>query len=177
MRTVSLNNGDDMPILGFSVFQIADPAARERAATDALAAGYWLIDTAAAHLNEEAVGRAIAASGIPRDELFITTKWRIQDAGEAKARTAFERSLQRLGLDHLDLYLIHQPFGDYYAAWRAMEQIQSEGLARVVGVSDFHPDRLIDLIDHHEVVPAVSQFFDHRDPAMVRALSSRILDI
>ena len=112
MRTVTLNNGVEMPILGFGVFQIADPAECERAVSDALAAGYRLIDTAASYLNEEAVGRAIAASGIPRDELFVTTKLWIQGAGEGKTRAAFERSLQRLGLDHVDLYLIHQPFGD-----------------------------------------------------------------
>ncbi len=157
MRNVTLNNTVEMPILGFGVFQIADPAECERAVSDALAAGYRLIDTAASYQNEEAVGRAIAASGLPREELFITTKLWIQDAGEAKARAAFERSLQRLGLDHLDLYLIHQPFGDYYGAWREMERIQAEGLSRAIGVSNFHPDRLIDLIDHNEVVPAVNQ--------------------
>ncbi len=161
MRTVTLNNGVEMPILGFGVFQIADPAACERAVSEALAIGYRLIDTAASYLNEEAVGRALAASGVPRDELFVTTKLWIQDAGETKARVAFERSLQRLGLDHLDLYLIHQPFGDYYGAWRAMEQIQAERLSRAIGVSNFHPDRLIDLIDHNEVVPAVNQIETH----------------
>ncbi|HEY3408671.1 MAG TPA: aldo/keto reductase, partial [Propionicimonas sp.] len=146
MRTVTLNNGVQMPILGFGVFQIADPAECERAVSEALAAGYRAIDTAASYMNEEAVGRAIHSSGIPRDELFVTTKLWIQDAGEVKARAAFERSLQRLGLDHLDLYLIHQPFGDVYGAWRAMEQIAAEGLSRAIGVSNFHPDRLIDLI-------------------------------
>lgn len=161
MRTVTLNNGVEMPILGFGVFQIADPAECERAVNDALTAGYRAIDTAASYMNEEAVGRAIAASGIPRDELFITTKLWIQDAGEAKARAAFERSLQRLGLDHLDLYLIHQPFGDYYGAWRAMQQIQAENLSRAIGVSNFHPDRLVDLIAHNDVVPAVNQVETH----------------
>ena len=161
MRTVTLNNGVEMPILGFGVFQIADPAECERAVNDALTAGYRAIDTAASYMNEEAVGRAIAASGIPRDELFITTKLWIQDAGEAKARAAFERSLQRLGLDHLDLYLIHQPFGDYYGAWRAMQQIQAEKLSRAIGVSNFHPDRLVDLIAHNDVVPAVNQVETH----------------
>jgi len=161
MRTVTLNNGVEMPILGFGVFQIAEDAACERAVSDALAAGYRAIDTAASYMNEEAVGRAIAASGIPRSELFVTTKLWVSDAGEVKARAAFERSLQRLGLDHLDLYLIHQPFGDYYGAWRAMEQLQSEGLSRAIGVSNFHPDRLIDLIAHNEVVPAVNQVETH----------------
>jgi 2,5-diketo-D-gluconate reductase A len=112
-------------------------------------------------MNEEAVGRAIQSSGIPRDELFVTTKLWIQDAGEVKARAAFERSLQRLGLDHLDLYLIHQPYGDVYGAWRAMEQIATEGLSRAIGVSNFHPDRLIDLISHNDVVPAVNQVETH----------------
>ena len=161
MRTVTLNNGVEMPILGFGVFQIADPAECERAVSDALATGYRLIDTAASYLNEEAVGRAIAASGIPRDELFVTTKLWIQDAGEVKARAAFERSLQRLGLDYLDLYLIHQPFGDYYGAWRAMEQLLTEKLSRAIGVSNFHPNRLVDLIAHNEAVPAVNQIETH----------------
>ena len=161
MHNVTLNNGVEMPALGFGVFQIADSAECERAVGDALAAGYRLIDTAASYMNEEAVGRAIAASGIPRAELFITTKLWIQDAGEAKTRIAFERSLQRLGLDRLDLYLIHQPFGDYYGSWRAMETIQSEGLARAIGVSNFQSDRLIDLIDHNDVVPAVNQVETH----------------
>jgi 2,5-diketo-D-gluconate reductase A len=161
MRTVTLNNGVEMPILGFGVFQIADAAECERAVSEALAAGYRAIDTAASYLNEEAVGRAIHGSGIPRNELFVTTKLWIQDAGEVKTRAAFERSLQRLGLDHLDLYLIHQPFGDVYGAWRAMEQIAAEGLSRAIGVSNFHPDRLIDLISHNDVVPAVNQVETH----------------
>ena len=161
MRTVTLNNGVEMPILGFGVFQIADPAECERAVSDALAAGYRLIDTAASYLNEEAVGRALAASGIPRDELFVTTKLWIQDAGQGKTRAAFERSLARLGLDYVDLYLIHQPFGDYFGAWRDLEQIQAENLSRAIGVSNFHPDRLIDLIDHNTVVPAVNQIETH----------------
>jgi 2,5-diketo-D-gluconate reductase A len=161
MRTVTLNNGVEMPILGFGVFQIADAGECERAVSDALAAGYRSIDTAASYLNEEAVGRAIAASGIPRGELFITTKLWIQGAGEGRTRAAFERSLHRLGLDYLDLYLIHQPFGDVYGAWRDIEKIQSDGLSRAIGVSNFHPDRLIDLILHNEVVPAVDQVETH----------------
>lgn len=161
MRTVTLNNGVEMPILGFGVFQIADAGECERAVSDALAAGYRSIDTAASYLNEEAVGRAIAASGIPRGELFITTKLWIQGAGEGRTRAAFERSLHRLGLDYLDLYLIHQPFGDVYGAWRDIEKIQSDGLSRAIGVSNFHPDRLIDLILHNEGVPAVDQVETH----------------
>ena len=126
--SITLNNGVEMPVLGFGVYQV--PAEdTERVVSDALAAGYRSLDTAAAYRNEEAVGRAIAASGIPRGELFVTTKLWIQGAGEGKTRAAFERSLQRLGLDHVDLYLIHQPFGDYYRSWREMEQLNREGLA------------------------------------------------
>ena len=161
MRSVTLNNGVEMPILGFGVFQIDDAQECERAVSSALAAGYRAIDTAASYLNEEAVGRAIAASGIPRDELFVTTKLWVQGAGDGKTRAAFERSLHRLGLDHVDLYLIHQPFGDVYGAWRDMEQIQADNLSRAIGVSNFHPDRLIDLIMHNEVVPAVNQVETH----------------
>jgi 2,5-diketo-D-gluconate reductase A len=157
---VTLDNGVPMPVLGFGVYQIP-PEQTEQAVTDALSAGYRHIDTAAAYGNEEAVGRALAASGIPRDELFVTTKLWVSDAGEDAARRAFETSLQRLGLDHLDLYLIHQPFGDYYGSWRAMERLQREGLVRAIGVSNFHPDRLVDLIDHNEVLPAVNQIETH----------------
>ncbi|GAB3309541.1 aldo/keto reductase [Geodermatophilus aquaeductus] len=157
---VTLDNGVPMPIIGFGVYQIP-PEQTEQAVTDALAAGYRHIDTAAAYGNEEAVGRALAAGGIPRDELFVTTKLWVSDAGENAARRAFETSLQRLGLDHLDLYLIHQPFGDYYGSWRAMERLQREGLVRAIGVSNFHPDRLVDLIDHNEVPPAVNQIETH----------------
>jgi 2,5-diketo-D-gluconate reductase A len=157
---VTLNNGVRMPILGFGVYQIP-PEQTEQAVSDALAAGYRHIDTAAAYVNEEAVGRAIASSGISRDELFITTKLWVSDSGEDAARRAFEKSLQRLGLDHLDLYLIHQPFGDYYGSWRAMEKLQHEGLVRAIGVSNFYPDRLVDLIDHNEVTPAVNQIETH----------------
>ncbi len=154
---ITLNNGVQMPILGFGVFQI--PA--EQAVTDALAAGYRLLDTAAAYGNEEAVGRAIRSSGIPHDELFITTKLWVQDGGEDNTRRAFERSLQRLGLDHVDLYLIHQPYGDYYSEWRAMQELQREGLTKAIGVSNFAPDRLVDLIDHNEITPAVNQIETH----------------
>src|SRR4051795_1585980 len=158
--TLSLDNGVEIPILGFGVYQIP-PKETERAVTEALAAGYRHIDTAAAYENEAEVGRAIEASGIARDELFVTTKLWIQDAGEEATKRAFERSLQRLGLDYLDLYLIHQPFGDYYGSWRAMEQLNRDGLAKAIGVSNFYPDRLVDLIDHNEIVPAVNQIEPH----------------
>lgn len=160
MQTVTLNNGVEMPILGFGVYQIA-PAATEQAVTDALAAGYRHIDTAAAYGNEEAVGRAITSSGIPRDELFITTKLWIQDGGERGAREAFEKSVERLGIDHLDLYLIHQPYGDYYSSWRAMQDLQQAGLVKAIGVANFYSDRLVDLIDHNEVAPAINQIETH----------------
>jgi 2,5-diketo-D-gluconate reductase A len=158
--TFTLNNGVQMPVLGFGVYQV--PAEQtEPAVSDALAAGYRHIDTAAAYENEAAVGRAIASSGIPRDELFITSKLWIADAGQDRAAQAFQRSLQRLGLDYLDLYLIHQPFGDYYGSWRAMEQLNRDGLARAIGVSNFYADRLVDLIDHNDIVPAVNQIETH----------------
>lgn len=159
--TVTLNNVVKMPLLGFGVFQIPDPEECERSVFDAIQAGYRLIDTAAAYQNEEAVGEAIQRSGVPRDELFITTKLWIQDAEEGRTRQAFERSLERLGLDYLDLFLIHQPFGDVYGAWRDMEALYREGRVRAIGVSNFPPDRLMDLIVHHEVVPAVNQIETH----------------
>ena len=161
MQTVRLNNGVEMPILGFGVYQIPDAAVCERSVLDALAAGCRLVDTAAAYLNEEAVGRAIALSGVPRNELFVTTKLWVQDAGYESAKAAFERSLKRLGLDYIDLYLIHQPYGDVYGAWRAMEEICREGTARAIGVSNFPSDRLVDLIVHNEIVPAVNQVETH----------------
>src|SRR3954469_18146109 len=159
--SVTLNNGVQMPLLGFGVFQIADLAECERAVTDALGVGYRLLDTAASYGNEEAVGNAIKRSGVPREELFITTKLWISDAGYDKTRRAFERSMQRLQLDVLDLYLIHQPFGDVYGAWRAMEELHRAGRIRAIGVSNFLPDRLVDLIVHNEVVPAVNQVETH----------------
>jgi 2,5-diketo-D-gluconate reductase A len=158
--TVTLNNGVEMPILGFGVFQVP-PEQTEQAVTDALVAGYRALDTAAAYLNEKAVGRAIEASGIPRDELFVTTKLWVQDQGEETARRAFETSLERLGLDYLDLYLIHHPFGDYYGSWRAMEELNREGVTRAIGVSNFHSDRLVELIEHNEITPAVNQIECH----------------
>ncbi|KNZ70438.1 aldo/keto reductase [Thermincola ferriacetica] len=157
MQNVILNNGVAMPILGFGVYQINDAKECEQCVYDALMAGYRLIDTAAAYLNEEAVGRAIKRSGVPREELFITTKLWIQDAGCERTKKAFEKSLKRLQLDYLDLYLIHQPFGDVYGSWRAMEELYREGKIRAIGVSNFPMDRLVDLIVHNEVVPAVNQ--------------------
>jgi 2,5-diketo-D-gluconate reductase A len=158
--TVTLNNGVQMPILGFGVFQV--PAEEtERVVTDALAAGYRHIDTAAAYGNEEAVGRAIKASGIPRGELFVTTKLWIHGGGEDGTKRAFDTSLRLLGLDQLDLYLIHQPLGDYYSSWRAMQDLHRQGVVRAIGVSNFHPDRLVDLADHNEITPAVNQIETH----------------
>lgn len=161
MQKVRLNNGVEMPVLGFGVYQIEDQALCEQCVSDAIEAGYRSIDTAAAYENEEAVGRAIKQSGIPREDFFITTKLWIQDAGYEKAKRAFERSMKYLQLDYLDLYLIHQPFGDVYGSWRAMEELYKEGRIRAIGVSNFLPDRLIDLILHHEIVPAVNQVETH----------------
>src|SRR2546421_8187218 len=158
---VALKNGVQMPLLGFGVFQIADLAECERSVAEALRAGYRLIDTAASYGNEEAVGNAIKRSGVPREELFVTTKLWINDAGYDKTRRAFERSMQRLQLDTLDLYLIHQPYGDVYGSWRAMEELHREGRIRAIGVSNFQPDRLMDLIVHNEVVLAVNQIETH----------------
>lgn len=161
MEHIVLNNGLEMPILGFGVFQVTDAEECERSVYQALQTGYRLIDTAASYLNEEAVGRAIKSSGIPRKELFVTTKLWIQDAGYERTKKAFEKSLQRLQLDTLDLYLIHQPFGDVYGAWRAMEELYREGRIRAIGLSNFQPDRIMDLIIHNEVVPAVNQIETH----------------
>src|SRR5215216_3828218 len=155
--SVTLNNGVEMPLLGFGVFQVTDAEECERSVYDALRTGYRLIDTAAAYGNEEAVGNAINRSGVAREELFVTTKLWIQDAGYERTKQAFERSLQRLQLEYLDLYLIHQPYGDVYGAWRAMEELYGEGRVRAIGVSNFHPDRIMDLIEHNEVVPAFKQ--------------------
>jgi 2,5-diketo-D-gluconate reductase A len=160
VEKVILNNGVEMPILGFGVYQI-DPNQCEQCMYDALMTGYRLIDTAAAYQNEEAVGRAIKRSGIPREDIFVTTKLWIQDAGYESTKKAFARSLERLQLDYLDLYLIHQPFGDVYGSWRAMEELYREGKIRAIGVSNFQMDRLIDLIIHHEVTPAVNQIETH----------------
>jgi len=150
-----------MPLLGFGVFQVTDLKECERSVSDAIDTGYRLIDTAASYMNEEAVGKAIKNSHIAREELFITTKIWIQSEGYAGTKRAFEASLKKLQLDYLDLYLIHQPFGDVYGEWRAMEELYKEGRVRAIGVSNFHPDRLMDLIVHHEVVPAVNQVETH----------------
>jgi len=159
--SVRLNNGVTMPLLGFGVFQVNDAEECERSVSEAIRTGYRLIDTAAAYGNEAAVGKAIKRGGVAREELFITTKLWIQDAGYESAKPAFERSLQRLQLEYLDLFLIHQPFGDVYGAWRAMEEMYREGRIRAIGVSNFQPDRLMDLIVHNQVVPAVNQIETH----------------
>ncbi len=161
MQNVVLNNGVEMPILGFGVYQVTDLEECERSVHEAIQTGYRLIDTAAAYQNEEAVDKAIKRSGVAREKLFITTKLWIQDAGYESAKAAFEKSLKRLQLDYLDLYLIHQPFGDVYGSWRAMEELYQQGKIRAIGVSNFQPDRIMDLIIHNKVVPAVNQVETH----------------
>lgn len=161
MQKVKLNNGVEMPILGFGVFQVTDLAECERSVLDAIDSGYRLIDTAQSYGNEEAVGEAIRKSGVPREELFITTKLWIQSNGYDGTRKAFDVSLKKLQLEYLDLYLIHQPYGDIYGEWRAMEELYKEGNVRAIGVSNFHPDRLMDLIVHNEIIPAVNQIETH----------------
>lgn len=157
MEYVTLSNGVKMPREGFGVFQVPEAVVCEQAVSDALSVGYRLIDTAAAYFNEEAVGTAIAKSGIPREELFITTKLWIQDAGYESAQKAFETSMQKLGLDYLDLYLIHQPMNDYYGAWRAMEELYEAGKIRAIGVCNFYPDRLTDLCLNARIAPMANQ--------------------
>lgn len=157
METVTLNNGTKMPILGFGVFQIPDAQECERSVVDAIQTGYRLIDTAASYMNEEAVGKGIRQSGVPREELFVTTKLWVQDAGFERTQQAIDKSLHRLQLDYLDLYLIHQPFGDVHGSWRAMEEAYRQGKLRAIGVSNFHPDRLMDIKVFNEVAPAVNQ--------------------
>ena len=157
IETVKLNNGVEMPLEGFGVFQVPDPAVCEQAVLDAIATGYRLIDTAAAYMNEEAVGKAIAKCGVPREELFITTKLWVQDASYEGAKKAIETSLQKLGLDYIDLYLLHQPMGDYIGAYRAMEEAYKEGKLKAIGVCNFYPNRLADLCETVEVKPAVNQ--------------------
>ena len=159
--TVTLNNGVEMPILGFGVFQVPDPTECERSVYDAIRTGYRLIDTAASYMNEEAVGRAIKRSGIHREELFITTKIWIEDVSYEKTRKAFDKSLKKLQLEYLDLYLIHQPFHDVHGAWKVMEELYKEGRVRAIGISNFHPDRVVDLMAFNEIVPAVNQIETH----------------
>jgi len=161
MQTITLNNGLPMPILGFGVFQMTDDGVCERSVLDAMETGYRLIDTAASYGNEEAVGNAIKKSGVGRDELFVTTKLWLADAGYERTKAAFQRSLDRLKLDYLDLYLIHQPYGDVYGAWRAMQELYHDGRIKAIGISNFHPDRVMDFIVHNEVVPAVNQIETH----------------
>ncbi len=157
MRTVKLNNDVEVPILGFGVFQITDPAECERCVVDAIQVGYRHIDTAASYMNEEAVGKGIKQSGVAREDLFITTKLWIQRDGYEGTLQAFDNSLNRLQLDYVDLYLIHQPYGDVYGEWRAMEELYQQGKIRAIGVSNFHPDRMMDLIIHNQITPAVNQ--------------------
>lgn len=159
--TVKLNNGIEMPLLGFGVFQVPDPAECERSVRDALDVGYRLLDTAASYGNEEAVGTAIKSSGIDRAEMFITTKLWVDNASYEGAKTAFEQSLNKLQLDYLDLYLIHQPYGDVYGAWRAMEELYRAGRIRAIGISNFYPDRVTDFVIHNDIVPAVNQIEIH----------------
>ncbi len=172
MEYVTLNNGVKMPMEGFGVFQVPEAAVCEQAVSDALAVGYRLIDTAAAYFNEEAVGTAIQKSGIAREELFLTTKLWIQDAGYESAKRAFQVSLDKLGTDYIDLYLIHQPMNDYYGAWRAMEEMYGEGRIRAIGICNFYPDRLTDLCLNAKVIPAVNQVELHPFFAQTGALEN-----
>ena len=161
MEKVKLNNGIEMPILGFGVYQVTDAKECETSVLDAINAGYRLIDTAAAYGNEQAVGKAIKKSGVAREELFITTKLWVADVSYEKAKVAFEKSLKNLELDYLDLYLIHQPYGDVHGAWRAMEELYKQGKIRAIGISNFQPDRVMDMIVFNEVVPVVNQIETH----------------
>ena len=161
MKNVTLSNGVQMPILGFGVFQIRDEAEAIQSVETALEVGYRSLDTAASYGNESAVGTAIRNSGIAREDLFITTKVWVDSAGEESALRAFDASMSKLGLDYLDLYLIHQPFGDVYGSWRAMERLYNEGRIRSIGVSNFYPDRLVDLIMHNEIAPHLNQIETH----------------
>lgn len=159
--SVTLNNGVAMPLLGFGVFQVTDLSECERSVLDAIETGYRLLDTAASYGNEAAVGKAIQRSGVAREELFITTKLWVQDANYESAKQAFQRSLDKLQLEYLDLYLIHQPYGDVYGAWRAMQELYQAGHIKAIGVSNFHPDRVMDFIVHNDIAPAVNQIETH----------------
>lgn len=161
MKTLKLNNGIEMPMIGFGVFQITDLQLCEQVVLDAISVGYRLLDTASVYENESAVGAAIRKSGIPREEFFVTSKAYMPEMGYEKTKEAFERTLSKMGLDYLDLYLIHQPFADYYGAWRAMEELYKKGLIRAIGVSNFPSDRIIDLCYNADTIPAVNQIELH----------------
>lgn len=161
MKYVKLNNGVEMPLLGFGVFQIPNAIECEKAVLEAIDCGYRLIDTAASYMNEAAVGNAIKKSGVPREELFVTTKVWVQDVGYEKTKAAFQKSLDLLQLDYLDLYLLHQPYGDIFGSWRAMKELYTEGKIRAIGVANFHPDRVMDLIVNSGFAPAVNQVETH----------------
>ena len=157
MQTVKLNNGVEIPVLGFGTFQITDPVEAEQSVIAAIKAGYRHIDTAQSYMNEEAVGRGIANSGVPREELFVTTKVWVENVSYEGVKASFERSLKRLGLDYLDMLLIHQPYSDVHGAWRAMEELQEQGKVRAIGVSNFAVDRAVDLATFNKVVPQMNQ--------------------
>ena len=161
MEYVTLNNGVKMPMVGFGVFQVNDQKECQQAVETAIEVGYCSIDTAASYMNEEAVGQAIKASGVKREELFVTTKLWVQDHEYDDTLRAFDTSIAKLGLDYLDLWLIHKPYGNYYAAWRAMERLYKEGRIRAIGVTSFSNDRLLDLALHNEIRPAVNQIVTH----------------
>ena len=161
MENIKLNNGVEMPILGFGVFQIPDAAECERSVIDAIESGYRLLDTAASYQNEAAVGKGIKNSGISRSDLFVTTKLWIQDTGYEQTKAAFAKSLEKLQLDYLDLYLIHQPYGDIFGSWRAMQELYHEGKVKAIGVANFQPDRVVDLIINSGFTPAVNQIETH----------------
>ncbi len=161
MQKIVLNNGVEMPLLGFGVFQVTDQQECENSVVDAIETGYRLIDTAASYMNEVSVGNAIEKSGAAREDLFITTKLWVQDTGYEKTKKAIEKSLNKLQLDYLDLYLIHQPYGDVHGSWRAMEELYKKGKIKAIGVSNFHPDRVMDIITFNEIVPAVNQIETH----------------